>query len=153
MKNSVRRGLFHPDDIKIVDLANFSSPGPMSAPLPLSKKKSRPSISPIVAVPASGSRSPHIRSSSFVGSFSNSGSFGRSEAKKINSDEFEKYTETDDEDYEDVFGKLNGTSRLPILSSFVDLYLRPPCSHRSSIADTAVKYTVVEQVLGKSSIT
>jgi hypothetical protein len=116
MKNSVRRGLFHPDDIKIVGLANFPSPGPMSAPLPLSKKKSRPSISPIVAVPASGSqatRSPHIRSSSFVGSFSNSGSFGRSEAKKINSDEFEKYTETDDEDYEDVFGKLNGTSKFP----------------------------------------
>lgn len=118
MKNSVRRGLFHPDDIKILGLSG--PPGPMSAPLPnLSRKVSRPSLSPLT--PSGGpsfgpgsARAPHSRSSSFVGgpaSASGSGSFGRSEAKRINSQsEFDKYAEEDDEDYEDVFGKPNGTS-------------------------------------------
>lgn len=46
---------------------------------------------------------------------------GRTDAKKIqnnalNSDleKFDKYAEEDDEDYEDVFGKPNGTSEYPI---------------------------------------
>ena len=42
---------------------------------------------------------------------SNGGSFGRSEARRVQSGgEFDKYAEEDDEDYEDVFGKPNGTS-------------------------------------------
>lgn len=119
MKNSVRRGLFHPDDIKILGLSGV--PGPMSAPLPsLSRKASRPSLIPINPLggpslgPAS-SHAPHSRSSSFAAPQSTSGgsgSFGRSEAKRVNSQsEFEKYTEHDDEDYEDVFGKPNGNSK------------------------------------------
>ena len=46
---------------------------------------------------------------------------GRTDAKKIqnnalNSDleKFDKYAGEDDEDYEDVFGKPNGTSEYPI---------------------------------------
>ena len=37
------------------------------------------------------------------------GSLGRSESRRAQSQtEFEKYTEDDDENYEDVFGKPNG---------------------------------------------
>lgn len=115
MKNSVRRGLFHPDDIKTLGITP-GSPGPMSAPLPgLSRKPSRPSLSPAgVNGPPPGSLRSHSRSSSFVGSgSSSSGSFGRTEAKRVaSSHEFDKYAEEDDEDYDDVFGKVNGTSEL-----------------------------------------
>jgi hypothetical protein len=39
------------------------------------------------------------------------GSVGRAEARRVlNEAEFGKYAEEDDEDYEDVFGKPNGTS-------------------------------------------
>lgn len=118
MKNSVRRGLFHPDDIKTLGIAP-SSPGPTSAPLPgLSRKPSRPSLGPAGPNgPPPGSLRSHSRSSSFVGSgSSNSGSFGRSEAKRaVSSHEFDKYAEEDDEDYDDVFGKVNGTSELLFL--------------------------------------
>ncbi|KAG2092487.1 uncharacterized protein F5147DRAFT_822346 [Suillus discolor] len=114
MKNSVRRGLFHPDDIKVPGLLS-GSPGPMSAPLPsLSRKASRPSLSPIssMGLPPTGSIRSHSRSSSFVGSSSSaSGSFGRAEAKRAASHaEFGKYAEEDDEDYDDIFGKPGGTT-------------------------------------------
>lgn len=114
MKNSVRRGLFHPDDIKTLGIAP-SSPGPMSAPLPsLSRKPSRPSLSPAGPNgPPAGSLRSHSRSSSFVGSgSSSSGSFGRAEARRVaSSHEFNKYAEEDDEDYDDVFGKVSGASK------------------------------------------
>jgi hypothetical protein len=115
MKNSVRRGLFHPDDIKVLGFVS-NSPGPMSAPLPsLSRKQSRPCLSPISGMgPApTGSMRSHSRSSSFVGSVSSgSGSFGRSEAKRATSQaEFGKYAEDDDEDYDDIFGKPGGASK------------------------------------------
>ncbi|KAF9241075.1 hypothetical protein BU15DRAFT_87319 [Melanogaster broomeanus] len=113
MKNSVRRGLFHPDDIKTLGITP-NSPGPLSAPLPgLSRKSSRPSLSPAAPNgPPPGSMRSHSRSSSFVGSGSSgTGSFGRSEAKRVTSaPEFDKYAEEDDEDYDDVFGKVGGTT-------------------------------------------
>ncbi|KAG1822659.1 uncharacterized protein BJ212DRAFT_1444950 [Suillus subaureus] len=91
------------------------SPGPISAPLPsLSRKASRPSLSPIsgMGLPPTGSIRSHSRSSSFVGSGSSaSGSFGRVEAKRAASHaEFGKYAEDDDEDYDDIFGKPGGTT-------------------------------------------
>jgi len=59
------------------------------------------------------SASAHSRSASLAGT---NGSFGRAEARRTQSQaEFEKYTEEDDEDYEDVFGKLNGTSQYLLL--------------------------------------
>jgi hypothetical protein len=116
VKNSVRRGLFHPDDIKTVGLN--ASPAPMSAPLPgLQRKSSRQSINLISASSASPfNPSPaqalvtHSRSASLAGPVGNGGSFGRAEARRLqNQTEFGKYTEDDDENYEDVFGKVNGT--------------------------------------------
>ena len=110
MKNNVRRGLFHPDDIKIIGLSNVA-PGPVSAPLPsLSRKPSRPSISPLGSIgPSSASSYTHSR----TGSLATPGSFGHAEAKKLqNQTEFGKYTEDDEEDYEDVFGKPNATCEL-----------------------------------------
>jgi hypothetical protein len=45
-----------------------------------------------------------------LGSFSATGSLGRSDAKRFAGQEFDKYAENDDdEDYDDVFGKANGT--------------------------------------------
>lgn len=119
MKNSVRRGLFHPDDIKTLGLAS-AGPGPLSAPLPtLTRRTSRPTLNPIIA-PAGPSFGPssasshvtHSRSASLAAPLGSGGSFGRAEARRLqNQTEFGKYTEDDDEDYEDVFGKLNGTGQ------------------------------------------
>lgn len=100
MKNSARKGLFHPDDIKTVGLN--ASPAPLSAPLPnLAKKPSRPALATVNGAQRSVS--------------SGAGSFGRADAKKAQStgdlEKFDKYAEEDDEDYEDVFGKPNGTSK------------------------------------------
>ena len=111
MKNSVRRGLFHPNDIKTFGLQP-PSPGPMTAPLPgLTHRRSRPSLSIIANGTTSGPASAraHSRSSSFVGNES----FGREQARRLQAD-FDKYAEDDDEDYEDVFGKANGTSAQPM---------------------------------------
>lgn len=138
MKNSFRRGLFHPDDIKTFGLGSLnSSPPPMTAPLPeLARKRSRPSLAPIApgsslmfGGPQSASSTSlrsgsggHVRSASFVGPFSASspGSVGRAEARRmLSATEFDKYTEGDDEDYEDVFGKPNGTSESEFLLSVV----------------------------------
>lgn len=140
MKNSVRRGLFHPDDIKTLGIAP-NSPGPMSAPLPsLSRKPSRPSLSPSAGSngPPPGSMRSHSRSSSFVGSgSSSSGSFGRSEARRVaSSHEFHKYAEEDEEDYDDVFGKVNGASKLFFLMviEYADGYISPRTAYTNSPA-------------------
>ncbi|KAF8489636.1 kinase-like protein [Russula emetica] len=119
MKTSVRRGLFHPNDIKTVGLAPVS-PSAKSAPLPdvlntttHSRTQSHPLNNPITPLSASPftaattARS-HSRSPSFAGS--SSGSYGRSEARRLTSQEFNKYAEDDDEDYDDVFGKPNASS-------------------------------------------
>ncbi|KIY69316.1 Pkinase-domain-containing protein [Cylindrobasidium torrendii FP15055 ss-10] len=115
MKNSLRKGLFHPDDIKTFASSDVVA-GPLSAPILGLNKTPRPSLSPIrtpsglaFSGPASASiRGTHSRSSSFVGTIgSGSGSFGRASEKMA---EFDKYAEDDDEDYDDVFGKSNGPS-------------------------------------------
>lgn len=125
LKNS-RRGLFHPDDIKTIGLASTGA-GPLSAPLPsLSRKRSRHSISPRgtlslasgsgAATPTSapGSAPGHSRSGSFAG-----GSFGKAEFQKQRT-EFGKYTEDDDEDYDDVFAKPGNTCKC--LTRFLFLF-------------------------------
>lgn len=140
MKNSVRKGLFHPDDIKTFALSNPVPAPPKSAP-ELARRNSRPSLSPIrfpsapLPGPPSGTmRSSHSRSSSFVGTIGSSGgSFGRAEAKRARStSEFDKYAEGDDEDYEDVFGKPNGnTSEQPMQA----LQLNTRLSNKSWLGD------------------
>ncbi|KAG6817006.1 hypothetical protein H0H87_000902 [Tephrocybe sp. NHM501043] len=115
MKNT-RRGLFHPDDIKTVGLA-LGVPGPLSAPLPtLARKPSRPGLNTILPSPglslgpsSAVSQGSHSRSSSFAATPGSGGSFGRAEARRVQDQTFGKYAEDDDEDYEDVFGKSNGS--------------------------------------------
>jgi hypothetical protein len=118
MKTSVRRGLFHPNDIKTVGLAPVS-PSAKSAPLPdglnaigHSRTQSHPMNNPVTPSSASPFTGPtsarsHSRSPSFVGS--SNGSFGRSAVRRLASQEFNKYAEDDEEDYDDVFGKPNGS--------------------------------------------
>lgn len=147
MKNSVRRGLFHPDDIKTVGLTSTGL-GPLSAPLPsLSRRSSRPSLSPIHTPPPSfgpASAAAHTRSVSQMGG---SGSFGRAEARRLqNQAEFGKYTEEDDEDYEDVFGKP--TSGRYLESSLSESALSLDSSFRNLHADPAIEYSVIQQILG-----
>lgn len=128
MKTSVRRGLFHPDDIKTVGLAP-PSPGPKTAPLPdLGVGRTPRQQSPVLPASASASASPfvappplsvrshsHSRSPSVAGS--SSGSLGKSDARRLaSSSEFNKYAEDDDEDYDDVFGKPNGSCARLLLS-------------------------------------
>lgn len=152
MKNSFRRGLFHPDDIKTIGIMASVGPGPLSAPLPsLSRKSSRASISPLGSFgPASGSQ--HIRSGSLASApGTGTGSFGRGEAKKAqNQAEFGKYAEDEEEDYEDVFGKPNATCELSFL------WTHPMNDHGldsygTADADPSVEHSTVGQSLGVSS--
>ena len=141
MKNSVRGGLFHPKDIKTFGLQP-PSPGPMTAPLPgLNHRRSRPSLSIISAGPASGPASAraHSRSSSFVGN----DSFGREQAKRLQAD-FDKYAEDDDEDYEDVFGKANGTSAQPMQT----LQLNTRLSNKSWVRVSRTYSVVARELTG-----
>jgi hypothetical protein len=91
--------------------------GPASATNPRAANNNFGDTSP---APAS-LRLSHSRSSSFAGtSVGIGGSVGRAEARRVlNEAEFGKYAEEDDEDYEDVFGKPNGTS-----TSLVSFLLR-----------------------------
>ena len=117
MKTSVRRGLFHPDDIKTLGLAP-PSPGPKTAPLPdigvgraplpsSASASPSPFMAPLPLAVRSHSHSPSL------GGSASGGSMGKSDARRLASSEFNKYAEDDDEDYDDVFGKPNGScSRL-----------------------------------------
>ena len=145
MKNSVRRGLFHPDDIKTMGLAAAAGPAPLSAPLPgLVRKPSRPSINTFDNQYARGGS---------LASAPGGGSFGRNEAKKAQSQaEFGKYAEADEEDYEDVFGKVNATceSSPPYLrvkfGNCADMLSFD--SHGAAATDAAVEYAAVGQIMG-----
>ncbi|KAF6756014.1 hypothetical protein DFP72DRAFT_895915 [Ephemerocybe angulata] len=120
LKNSAKKGgLFHPDDIKTIGLTGVES-GPKSAPLfPLARKSSRPMLTPLgFPTSATLSHGTGLASASALGSHGRStslntpstGSVGRAEARRVASQsEFGKYTEDDDEDYDDVFGKPNGS--------------------------------------------
>ena len=75
------------------------------------------------------------------------------------SQEFNKYAEDDDEDYDDVFGKPNGSCEFP---SFVvcftmrddnatGLTVNPVCgSTGTHCTDAAAQHPIVKQVLGRS---
>ncbi|TCD65509.1 hypothetical protein EIP91_002557 [Steccherinum ochraceum] len=133
IKNSFRRGLFHPDDIKTVGLTP-PSPGPKTAPLPdLSHRKSRPSLNPLGPSGSSTATPHHVRSSSTSHAGPSSGSFGRTEARRLASQpEFGKYAEEDDEDYDDIFGKpANGTAS----HSMQTLQLNTRLSNKSWLGD------------------
>ncbi|KAJ6584573.1 hypothetical protein B0H19DRAFT_1105620 [Mycena capillaripes] len=105
--------------------------GPASALNPRTNSStSSGSISP---VPPASLRLSHSRSSSFAGtSVGIGGSVGRAEARRmLNEAEFGKYAEEDDEDYEDVFGKPNGTT----LEQPAALQLTTRLSNRSWLGD------------------
>lgn len=81
----------------------------MTAPLPDVRQQS---LSPLIQSIQSSSRPKSVRSHSR--SSSNAGSYGRSEARRASgkSAEFNKYAETDDEDYDDVFfAKPSGSGK------------------------------------------
>ena len=159
MKTSVRRGLFHPDDIKTVGLAP-PSPGPKTAPLP-DIGVGRTPRQPSPGLPASASASPfvaplplsvrsHSHSPSLAGS--SSGSIGKSDARRLASSEFNKYAEDDDEDYDDVFGKPNGSCACFFFFTCCVRWVLLIGGHISagtSCTDPAAQHAVIEQVLGK----
>ncbi|KAJ7605514.1 hypothetical protein DFH06DRAFT_1067851 [Mycena polygramma] len=161
MKNSFRQGLFHPDDIKTFGLGrsppaplsapslsglfnrSTSDPKPKRPPLSTlvtAQAVAGPATASAVVNPRAGTPSPaaslrlqHSRSSSFAGtSVGIGGSVGRAEARRVlNEAEFGKYAEEDDEDYEDVFGKPNGTT----LEQPAALQLTTRLSNRSWLGD------------------
>ncbi|KAI5117925.1 hypothetical protein M0805_002004 [Coniferiporia weirii] len=128
LKNGTRRGLFHPKDIKTMGLVQIPSSGPHTAPLVESTAKSvRQSASPIARFPSSSQPQPHARSASFAGSL------GRAEAARAaQNQEFDKYAEEPDEDYEDVFGKPNGNAFEQVAQS---LKLNTRLSSKSWLGD------------------
>jgi len=62
-------------------------------------------------------------------------------------EEFDKYAEEDDEDYEDVFGKIGPTCTLTqiLMGLKADLVF---ASHRPADADSTTAHEVVEQIMG-----
>ncbi|KAH8114562.1 hypothetical protein DFH11DRAFT_1689039 [Phellopilus nigrolimitatus] len=127
LKNGTRRGLFHPKDITTIGL-DPSSPSPHTAPLFDNTPKSmRPSASPIARAPSSSQPRPHSRSSSLAGSV------GRAEATRaLQSQEFDKYAEEPDEDYDDIFGKPSSTAFEQVAQS---LKLNTRLSDKSWLGD------------------
>lgn len=141
MKNAVKRGLFHPSDIKTVGLGNIS-PSPSTAPLPIlgpRRMPSKPSSSPVTTQsplpPGISARSisqPYIHNHTRTSSSTNrDGSLGRAGAESRMSD-FDKYAEDDDEDYDDIFGKANGNTTDHTLQT---LQLNTRLSNKSWLGD------------------
>ncbi|THH10479.1 hypothetical protein EW145_g1305 [Phellinidium pouzarii] len=127
LKNGTRRGLFHPKDIKSIGL-DMSSPAPRTAPLLGSTPNSmRLNVSPISRIPSSSHSKSHSRASSFAGSM------GRAEAARaVQNQEFDKYAEEPDENYEDVFGQPNSNAFEQVAQS---LKLNTRLSDRSWLGD------------------
>ncbi|KAF9517267.1 hypothetical protein BS47DRAFT_1483463 [Hydnum rufescens UP504] len=132
MKNSVRKSLYHPDDIKTVGLAqptprSRSGPSPStstsftisptvtpSGSLASRSHSARPTIPPIT--PPTGA---HSRSLSL-----GSGSLGRSEAQRLHAQsELGRYIEDEDEDYEDVFAQPSDPGEC-LCFAIVDIHLK-----------------------------
>ncbi|ELU38194.1 STE/STE11/CDC15 protein kinase [Rhizoctonia solani AG-1 IA] len=113
MKNGSRRGLFHPDDIPrmtrptVSELALDLTPTKVR---PLSGQFARPDPSPITPPPQSA---PVLGGQHRTASQSHpAGSFGRkSHLQGQGQSELDRYTEDEDEDYEDVFGKPGSNGR------------------------------------------
>lgn len=106
MKNGSRRGLFHPDDIPRISarptLSELALDLTPTKGRPQSGQYSRPDPSPITPPPQSAPALGHHRT---VSQSHPAGSLGRAELRKAQTQELERYTEDEDEDYEDVFGK------------------------------------------------
>lgn len=89
----------------------------------------------------------HARSSSYANPSIGSG--GRADARRLHSQpefaEFGKYAETDDEDYDDIFDKPNGTSQFIAfrMSPIADIF-----DSDTANADIAVEHASIQQVMG-----
>lgn len=96
----MKKGIFHPNDLKTIGLGSPGSSPISPPPLPLDIPKNNSKASPPV----------HTRSHSRASSLG--GSIGRSDARRTlsGSSDLERYTEAEDEDYEDVFVKPSGNS-------------------------------------------
>ncbi|KAG8897651.1 hypothetical protein FRB99_008009, partial [Tulasnella sp. 403] len=146
-RNSNRKGLFHPDDIKRIGLSGLRDPSPSAVPAsapPLSTSStpltvntgsvrlastgSTPSLSPLPspAIMTAPLQPTHKRSTS------SSGSLGRSESRRQTASELVRYTEDEDEDYDDIFGKPNGSMTEPTMQT---LQLNTRLSNKSWLGD------------------
>lgn len=107
LKNSLKKGLFHPNDLKTIGLGSIESSPYSPSPLNISKRTSPPTKHTMS----------HSRASSL------SGSIGRSDARRTlsGSSDLERYTENEDEDYEDVFVKPSGSGKDLALFCFVHI--------------------------------
>ena len=109
LKNGSKRGLLHPKDIQTMGLGS-TPPALQSAPiLDSTPRMSRPAApaSPVSRSSSASRPQMHSRSSSFTNSM------GRAEALRVvQSQEFDKYAEDDDEDYDDLFGKSTEPGQL-----------------------------------------
>lgn len=179
MKTSVRRGLIFPSDIHTVGITGYpfqTSPGPKTAPLPsfsplpsppntlLHRKSSFQVTSGSQRTHSLTPPSTHGRSSSFTGlgvstgstgsggSGGGSGSFGKSEGKRTiaSVSELGRYTEDEDEDYDDVFGRIGASGDLHFHRHYPSR-AHITVSFRPVYSDFAAEYSTVKQVMGASS--
>ncbi|KAL5482758.1 CDC15_2 [Sanghuangporus weigelae] len=134
LKNASRRGLFHPKDIQTIGL-NPPLPGPQTAPaLPSPVENGRANgLNSMARAHSSAQPRSHSRSSSFAGSIGRSRSIGRAEAYQVvQIQEFDKYAEEPNEDYDDLFGKSSG----PVLEQVAQsLKLNTRLSDKSWLGD------------------
>ncbi|KAG8716348.1 hypothetical protein FRC09_015862 [Ceratobasidium sp. 395] len=131
MKNGSRRGLFHPDDIPRLSLRPSASE--LALDLTPTKIRPQPSLlirpgpSPITPPPVSAPVLGH-RSSQSTQLLPPSGSVGRAGLRE----ELGRYTEEEDEDYEDVFGKPGSNAPDVVMHT---LQLNTRLSRRSWLGD------------------
>jgi hypothetical protein len=132
-RNSAKRTLYHPDDIKSVGIAQLlpcsvlatsrEGMSPVATPAPSRLRPARSGLFPMAPHPDAHSRSLSL----------GSGSLGRLQAQRLHAQaELGRYMEDDDEDYEDMFAgpTEHGPCRSTSFTSKVELTLHT--AHASS---------------------
>ena len=120
-RNPSSRGLIWPSDIHTVGLSGSpltTSPGPKTAPLPSHSPVPSPPSTILRRSPLSPTPTRRPSSATPPGTYSRAsslavigtGSMGRADARRAAStSELERYTEDEDEGYDDIFGKVGAS--------------------------------------------
>ncbi len=161
-QSSHRKGLFHPDDIKTLGLNGMN--GPSTAPSKIRSASATeppaPTVRTIARTSSAGSRPPYspLQSPSILSpstnsnhqrSMSHTGSVGRAAMQRQkSSSELDRYTESDEEDYDDVFAKANETSLSKSNVCYSPL-MNTLSSHLATGSDSPTDNSSFQQVVGR----
>ena len=151
MKNNVRRGLFHPNDIRIIGPMLLRAQCPLLCQPYHGNLLDRPLAPSVLLVPLLMPIPEQIPSQNHLGQ-------ARLDMPRRKSFKIKQSSGSIQRMKKKIMSMCLGNQMRPV-SWLVAIYLfwehveltQCCCSHRASYADSATKYTVVEQVMGKSS--